>query len=389
MKQKVIEFLQNLPIEKYDQFNQAFELYRKSEGKSFGVERSINASGFSERALENLLYDLQKLHGITDVEKVASVVESQMSKVESEDGSFVQKYSVGKSLFEMNEQELIEWAIERDSTIGDLKEIIDLAKSRNYILSQGLIIGLEVIESKKLLITNTEAVHTNTEAVSANTEPPVDDVIVNTLVQENENLTSENEDLLDEKADLEEENEVLKDKLETLESLPKINAKSIRVEFPFLNDKDCPDEMKILMADKITAWNRYLELHEQILAAHIGKTVASKEYLETMADEAVQAFDENQKIYDELNAYQTTGKVLGLHPIFKKLQLTREVEEMTADELHKYKGSSAKYFSVNKTALAKAVKAKDTVKQEEINSRVTERELKLALVNKKLGINPK
>jgi hypothetical protein len=108
-----------------------------------------------------------------------------------------------------------------------------------------------------------------------------------------------------------------------------------------------------------------------------------------MADEAVQAFDENQKIYDELNAYQTTGKVLGLHPIFKKLQLTREVEEMTADELHKYKGSSAKYFSVNKTALAKAVKAKDTVKQEEINSRVTERELKLALVNKKLGINPK
>ena len=44
MKQKVIEFFQNLPKEKYEKFNDAFELYRKSEGKSLGMEKGINAA---------------------------------------------------------------------------------------------------------------------------------------------------------------------------------------------------------------------------------------------------------------------------------------------------------------------------------------------------------
>lgn len=352
MKQKVIEFLQNLPKEKYDQFNEAFELYRKSEGKNFGVERSVNAAGFSERGLENLLYDLQKLHGITDVEKSPLAPKGGI-KVESEEGVL---------LLNPNSE----------------------------------------VEGKTL---STEGVHTNTEAVHTNTEGAINDIDVNDngvvnidgklgvdfgiLKQENENLASENEDLQDEKQELEEENEELKDELETLKSLPKIDAKSIRVEFPFLNDKDCPDEFKILVADKITSWNEYLNCQVKLHEVEEGTLVLSEKELADLAALTIDNFRENQKIYDELNAYAETGKVLGLHPIFKRLQLTREVEEMTADELHKYKGSSAKYFSVNKTALAKALKAKDTVKQEEINSRVTERELKLALVNKKLGINLK
>ncbi|MNR29423.1 hypothetical protein D3C85_1468100 [compost metagenome] len=87
-----------------------------------------------------------------------------------------------------------------------------------------------------------------------------------------------------------------------------------------------------------------------------------------------------------MNCYQTTGKVLGVHPVFKKLRLTREVEAMTTDELIKYKGSSAKYLSVNKTALAKAKKDKDDAKILEIETRVAERQDKLFLVNKKLGV---
>jgi FtsZ-binding cell division protein ZapB len=393
MKQKVIEFLQNLPKEKYDQFNEAFELYRKSEGKIFGVERAINASGFSERVLENLLYDLQKLHGITDVEKVASVVESQMSKVESEDIEGAKWHSLDPKTEELFQtflavpiEGLKSWAVERDFLYSDIAKFLEIAKNA----------GIKEVSDKLQLFIDymttpisTEPIDANTEAVQATTEPIVNDDAVNTLEEENKNLTAENEDLQDEKAELEEENEVLKDKIETLRSLPKIDAKSIRMEFPFLNEKDCPDEFKILIADKITAWNEYLRLQELLQKGHIGEMALTNEDLAILANDAVQAFDENQKIYDELNAYQTTGKVLGLHPIFKKLQLTREVEEMTADELHKYKGSSAKYFSVNKTALAKAVKAKDTVKQEEINSRVTEREQKLALVNKKLGIPTK
>ena len=105
-----------------------------------------------------------------------------------------------------------------------------------------------------------------------------------------------------------------------------------------------------------------------------------------LAKEAIECFTENKKIYDELNCYQTTGKILGVHPIFKKVQLTREIETMTNDELIKYKASSAKYFSVNKTALTKAKKAKDEAKVQEIEARVAERHDKLFLVNKKLGV---
>lgn len=388
MKQKVIKFLQNLPKEKYDQFNEAFELYRKSPEKNPSVERVINASGFSERNLENLLYDLQKLHGISDVEKVAVVVESQMSKVESEDIEGAKWHSLDPKTEELFQtflavpiEGLKSWAVERDFLYSDITKFLEIAKNA----------GIKEVSDKLQLVIDymttpisTEPIDTNTEAVQATTEPLVNDVIVNTLEEENKNLTAENEDLQDENAELEEENEVLKDEIETLRSLPKIDAKSIRVEFPFLNEKECPDEFKILMADKISAWNRYLSCQEEIQKINSGEE--SDHDLDKLAKSAIDHFDENQKIYDELNAYQTTGKVLGLHPIFKKLQLTREVEEMTANELIKYKASSAKYFSVNKTALAKAKKAKDETKALEITNRVAERHDKLFLVNKKLGV---
>ena len=379
MKQKVIEFFQNLPKEKYEKFNDAFELYRKSEGKSLGMEKGINAAGFSEHALGNLLYDLQKLHGITDVEKI-QVVKSEKLVVSGEEieGAFQSKYFCSKSAFEMTEEELIAWGVQRELSNGDLKEILALAINSNLdVIAEGLIKSLD--EIAKIPVVNTEAPTVSTE-----------------LDKENKALVLENEDLQDEKADLEEEleatveeNESLKDELDKLKSLPKIDAKSIRVEFPFLSEKECPDEFKILVADKITAWNRYLECHEEMLRIESGEVVETDLRKADLASNCIEAFTENQKIYDELVAYAETGKVLGVHPIFKKLQMTREVEEMTADELHNYKGSSAKYFSVNKTALAKAEKAKDTDKIELITNRVAERELRLALVNKKLGIKAK
>ena len=375
MKQKVIEFFQNLPIEKYDQFNDAFELYRKCEGKNPSVERSINAAGFSERNLENLLYDLQKLHGITDVEKVAvaqlAVVSDQSAEeIESEKWELLHPDIAGlfKSILQMTDEHLFQWGVLRKKQFFDVVELLEMS------------VSIELDQVSACLKRVVEHL---------STEPLINDDAVNKLKQENENLSSEKEDLQYEKDELEEENEGLKDELETLKSLPKIDAKSIRVEFPFLNEKDCPDEFKILIADKITAWNEYLDAHEQILQILSSEILGTEVDTAALAEKAVKAFDENQKIYDELNAYQTTGKVLGLHPIFKRLQLTREVEAMTPAQLNNYKGTSAKYFSDNRTSLAKAQKAKNTEKIELITNRVAERELKLALVNKKLGINPK
>jgi hypothetical protein len=401
MKQEVIEFFQNLPDEKHEQFNKAYELYRQSPTKNVGTERSLNVQGFSERGLENLLYDLQKMHGITDVEKIA-IVKSEKLKVRS-------PRLLADYILAFTEEELRNWAqtecVEKEIGLAEVIELA-LANEENNIAAI-LTEELDKINVEKQSIINNQEVkgvegirpedsHPGTlingadvhdmNVVDINKKEVTD---VNALVEENETLKLEKEDLQYEKEDLEEENEDLKEEIENLKTLPKIDAQSIRVEFPFLNSTDCPDELKILVADKITAWNEYLALQIDIAKAESGENNLDKEQLASIAKRAVECFDENQKIYDELNAYQTTGKILGLHPIFKRLQLTREVETMTSEELYKYKGSSAKYFTDNKQSLAKAEKAKDQERITEIKTRVVEREQKLAFVNKRLGINPK
>jgi hypothetical protein len=68
LKQKALDFLKNLPESPFDQFNIAFELYGKSSKKSKANQLHYNRIGYSEQGLKNLLYDLQKLNNITDVE---------------------------------------------------------------------------------------------------------------------------------------------------------------------------------------------------------------------------------------------------------------------------------------------------------------------------------
>lgn len=285
MKQKVLAFFQAMPAEPYEQFNEAFALYRNSPAKNPSAERSYNASGYSPHMLESLLYDLQKAFDITDTERYTKLE----LRSEKEEGS--QKLEVRSD--------------------GE-------------------------VENKKLEVSDRDI-----------------DVLQLTEFQK--------------------------------------DFSPIREEFPFLNDKDCPNELKILVADKITVWKQYEAIQEQIVILNAKEelTAEEKESLSELAKDAVAAFEENQAIYEELNAYNETGKVLGKHPIFRKLQMEREVEEMSTEELVKYKGSSAKYFTDNKKTLAKAVADKDEAKIKEINDRVAEREVKLALVNKKLGIQTK
>ena len=357
MKAKVIEFFQNLPEAKHDQFNKAFELYRQSEGKNPITERVFNAKGFTPSSLENLLYDLQKIHGITDVEKVRS----EKLEVRSEEDEI---FIALKSILEMDDKKLALWADKRQNSQGDVQSLLDYAISKEN-------------EEFILVLTKAwESLHIDLDEEGS----------LKVISEELDSLKEENEDLQAEKEELEFENLDLKEEIETLKLAPKLDAQAIRVEFPFLNEKDCPDELKILMADKITAWNRYLGIQEYLQKIETGEVQEPAEHIAELAKEAIEYFDENQKIYDELNCYQTTGKVLGVHPIFKKLQLSREVETMTADELIKYRGSSAKFASVKKTALAKAKKAKDTAKVQEIEAAVAERSEKLFLVNKKLGV---
>ena len=47
------------------------------------------------------------------------------------------------------------------------------------------------------------------------------------------------------------------------------------------------------------------------------------------------AYLENRKIYEELKYYQSSGSILGHHPIFKQFKRNREINAMSVKELMK------------------------------------------------------
>lgn len=331
MRNKVVEFFQNLPEDKTEQFNKGFELYRKSENKNRATERNYNVMGFSESNLNNLLYDLQKLHGITDVEKMR-VEKTPVIQL------------LPEYILDFTHEQLQEWAqIECVEKGVGLSEVIALAnESGETTIAAALTEVLEQFNTGKVLDINVNKA-SGTGGFDANA--------LGVGGFDNQ-----------------------------------VKFKAIREDYPFLDDENCPNELKILVADKITAWRVYEETHEKLKQIEAGDLVVNEAEQTALAKKSVDCFAKNQLIHDELNAYKETGKVLGVHPIFKELQMQREVEEMSSEELIKYKGSSAKYFSDNKKTLKKAKDENDQEKVDEINARVAERGKKLGFVNKKLGI---
>lgn len=273
IRPQVLAFLQNLPKEKSEQYNKAFEYFRQLVPTDHAAERSYNA-GYTERNLNNLLYDIKKKCKITDLD----------------------------------------------------------------VLS-------EVVETETKIISLNPATETETDVLT---------------VQTTEQIT------------------------ETVEVKPIEVEGKIREEFTFLDDENCPNELKILVADKLTAWKKYKTAHTK-LAAHGNKELELTEAeIAELAEISVKSYEENQAIYDELNHYSEHKEILGKHSIFKTLKVEREVMAMTNDELHKFIGSTATYFTKKKKLL---LNEKDAKVIATINEGVEERKQKLALVKKKLNIS--
>lgn len=343
-KNKVIKFFQDLPEEKSEQFNEAFALYRSSKGASESTIRSINVLGYNDRNLNNLLYDLQKLHGITDVEKIPS-------------GSKGSKKSK-----------------EFKSIADELRQIkVDVIRVEKF--NQAYTEALKGFEDVEVEEATLEEWFQSDEA-NAIIPDSVDDVLdafIKFIVGKFTELVAEKV-VETENAALLTENQEAKTDI------------TLREEFPFLNDPDCPDELKILVADKLTAYAKYKKGVEFLKQIEDGSATATDEEINFLGKEVTEAFEENQEIYKELNVFKETGVLLGEHPLFTKLALTREVEAMSAEERIKFKQSSVKYFSDNKSKLATAKKAKDDQAIEKIEKRMSERSEKLFLVDKALGV---
>ena len=96
-------------------------------------------------------------------------------------------------------------------------------------------------------------------------------------------------------------------------------ARSFREDWPFLSKPDCPPELKILAADKITAWANFARAHEKLFDC-----VTPEQCLE-QAKNCVFYYQQNRKIFSEFAHYQDTGHVLGKHPVFGEVRRSREM----------------------------------------------------------------
>jgi len=99
-------------------------------------------------------------------------------------------------------------------------------------------------------------------------------------------------------------------------------GRSFRENWPFLSDPKCPPELKILAADKITAWSNFAKSHDQLYSC------LSPEQCLEVAKKCVFFYQQNRKIFSEFAHYKETGQILGKHPVFQE---TRRYREMLSD----------------------------------------------------------
>jgi hypothetical protein len=93
-----------------------------------------------------------------------------------------------------------------------------------------------------------------------------------------------------------------------------------------LNDPGTPPELEALVTRKFTCYYQYKQLHKKLFSA-------TNDECTEVAAELIDAYIENRVIYDELEYYRVSGKVLGKHPIFRQFTRNKEINSMSAKEL--------------------------------------------------------
>ena len=158
----------------------------------------------------------------------------------------------------------------------------------------------------------------------------------------------------------------------------------LRIEFPFLRDPSCPDELKIMVADRITAYNMYVEAHADLFEA------TSDEELQIIAATVVENYLENQQIWNELNYYKENGKILGEYKIFEWKMREDEIRAMTPGDMVKLRDSLKNNIPRAKKLILDEPDHKNT-SDRHISVKQKEKELKLVnqLLNIKDDVNQK
>ena len=128
-----------------------------------------------------------------------------------------------------------------------------------------------------------------------------------------------------------------------------------REKFPFLNQPDCPDSLKILVADMFTAFGNYKNALDKL------HTLGDKDSEEAagLCEIAVEEYLRNREIWDELEYYREHGKILGKAAKFRELEKAEELSKLSDVELINKRRSAEVNISKRKKALEAAREAGD------------------------------
>ena len=225
MKTKVLDFLKKPSDNPVEDFNNGFALLQRTEGISQGTLRNYNIQGYTPQSLENIRYDLQKAHEISDLDILNHEVAVPVLQIVS-GPTYDQKLFI-----EAN----------KDQFTNILKEMNDSEKA-----------GL-----------------------------------------------------------------------------------SISVQYAFLREEDCPNELKVLVNDVITSYHNFraahTELYEKVVQPENTKLTEDEIY--EIAFGLLEDFEINREIHAELEHYAKTKEILGDHEIFADLKKSRELDALTAEQL--------------------------------------------------------
>lgn len=103
----------------------------------------------------------------------------------------------------------------------------------------------------------------------------------------------------------------------------------LRDEFPFLNKPDCPNELKILVADMLTAYDSYREKHKALFDA------ATEEEFTEIALGVVGDYITNKNAWKVLEHYKNTGEILKISKTITWADRETEIRSLPNNELIK------------------------------------------------------
>ncbi|MEO9474147.1 MAG: hypothetical protein ABJG41_01390 [Cyclobacteriaceae bacterium] len=103
----------------------------------------------------------------------------------------------------------------------------------------------------------------------------------------------------------------------------------LREDYPFLSSPTCPPQLKILAANKITAYRNYTAAHKQLFDC-----TTPQQQFDTV-QQLVENFIENRDIFKEFDYFKQHGTILGEHRVFKEYEELQQLARMSDVALYK------------------------------------------------------